>query len=64
MEKEETKPMSLLKPFTKYDKIKAMSIEEMENFLCGLVADAILGMATNEPMKSPNKSWLESEATV
>lgn len=40
-----------------------MSIEEMEEFLCSLVADTAIGMVTGGQMISPNRSWLESEVT-
>lgn len=47
---------------TNYEKIKNMTVDEMEDFLCGLVADVLLSSISNESMLSPNKAWLEKEA--
>lgn len=46
---------------TNFEKIKNMTVEEMEDFLCGLCADLIMTGFTGESMRSPNKEWLESE---
>lgn len=46
---------------TNFERIKNMTIDEMEEFLCRLCADVILTGLTGEPMQSPNKKWLETE---
>ena len=46
---------------TNFEKIKNMTVEEMEEFLCGLCADVVLQRISGESMQSPNKKWLESE---
>lgn len=47
---------------TNYERIKNMSIDEMADFLCGLLADFVLVVINDETMESPNKQWLESES--
>lgn len=49
---------------TNYERIKNMTVDEMEEFLCGLCADVVLARLTGEPMRSPNKQWLDSEVEV
>ncbi len=53
----EEKRTSLLKPYTNFEKIKKMSIDEMSNFLMDFVTEAL----TN-PKCIVVKTWLESEA--
>lgn len=61
--REPEKKMSLLKPYTNFEKIKAMDIDEMADFLCGLCADVAMLAIYGVEMRSPNKQWLESEVT-
>lgn len=68
MENENTKKMSLLKPYTNYDKIKDMSLDEMTDFFNHIIATCVTGDCEGCPFKGfcyfGSKQWLESEATI
>ena len=64
------KKMSLLKPYTKFDEIKAMTIDEMAEFIADSQTDICDYCKPDETTVCGNpeccnrgiKAWLESEA--
>lgn len=48
---------------TNHERIKQMTVEELEDFLCGLVANTIFAVTNGVELQSPNAKWLNSEVT-